>query len=111
MVNITQKYRRNKITFIDISESESEDELIIEINKEKKESPEVIRKRTIFVKYYGEKINEFNLYEIFKIYGSISKIKLKSKNVGLVEFNDKKSINRITNEKKIYLNLRNNPNF
>ena len=47
MANITQKYRRNKITFIDISESESEDELIIEINKEKKESPEVIRKRNI----------------------------------------------------------------
>ena len=53
------------------------------------------------MKYYGEKINEFNLYEIFKIYGSISKVKLKSKNVGLVKFNDKKSINRITNEKKI----------
>ena len=52
------------------------------------------------MKYYGEKINEFNLYEIFKIYGCISKVKLKSKNVGLVEFNDKKSINRITNEKK-----------
>ena len=100
MVNITQKYRRNKITFIDISESESEGELIIEINKEKKESPEVIRKRTIFVKYYGEKINEFNLYEIFKIYGCISKVKLKSKNVGLVKFNDKKRQNKFLEKKR-----------
>ena len=71
MVNITQKYRRNKITFIDISESESEGELIIEINEEKKGSPEEIRNRTIIVRYYGEKINESNLYEIFKIYDSI----------------------------------------
>ena len=43
MANITEKYPRNKITFIDISESESEGELIIEINEEKKESPEGIR--------------------------------------------------------------------
>ena len=100
MANITENYGRNKITFIDISESESEDESIIETHEKKKESPEEIRKRTIFVKYYGEKIKESNLYEIFKVYGSISKVKLKSKRAGLVEFKDKNSINRIMNKKK-----------
>ena len=105
MANITENYGRNKITFIDISESESEDESIIETHEKKKESPEEIRKRTIFVKYYGEKIKESNLYEIFKEYGSISKVKLKSKRAGLVEFKDKNSINRIMNKKKnIYFN-------
>ena len=105
MANITENYGRNKITFIDISESESEDESIIETHEKKKESPEEIRKRTIFVKYYGEKIKESNLYEIFKVYGSISKVKLKSKRAGLVEFKDKNSINRIMNKKKnIYFN-------
>jgi len=104
MANITEKYRRNKITFIDIGESESEDDSIIETNEKKEESPEEIRERTIFVKCYGEKINESNLYEIFKGYGTISKVKLKSKNACLVEFNDKNSINRITNKKKIYFN-------
>ena len=101
MANITEEYGRNKITLI--NESESEDVSIIEINKKKKESPEEIRKRTIFVKSYGEKIKESNLYEIFKGYGSISKVKFKNKNSVLVEFNDKNSIERIKDKKnKIY---------
>ena len=101
MANITEEYGRNKITLI--NESESEDVSIIEINKKKKESPEEIRKRTIFVKSYGEKIKESNLYEIFKGYGSISKVKFKNKNSILVEFNDKNSIERIKDKKnKIY---------
>ena len=101
---ITEKYRRNKITFIDINESESksEDELLIEKNEEKKESPEEIRNKTIFVRYYGEKIKESNLYGIFKKYGSISKVKLKSDHDGFIEFNDKNSFNRITNKNNIY---------
>ena len=103
VVNITEEYGRNKITLIDINESESEDESIKGTNEKKKESHEEIRKRTIFVKSYGEKIKESNLSEIFKGYGIISKVKFKNKNSALVEFNDKNSIEKIKDKKnKIY---------
>jgi len=102
-VSIAEEYGRKNTTFININESESEDNSIVETGK-KKENPQKIKERTIFVKYFGEKIKESNLYEIFKVYGSISKVKLKSKSAGLVEFKDKNSIIRIINKKKIYFN-------
>ena len=104
-VSIAEEYGRKNTTFININESESEDKSIVEKIGKKKESPQKIKERTIFVKYFGEKIKESNLYEIFKVYGSISKVKLKFKSAGLVEFKDKNSIIRIINKKKIYLNL------
>ena len=103
--NIDEEYKRHKITFININVSESEDEPIKETNEKKKESPEAIKKRTIFVKSYGKKIKESNLSEIFKLYGTISKVKFKTQNSVLVEFNDKNSIDRIMGKKnKIYFN-------
>ena len=48
--------------------------------KKRKKVVEEIKKRTIFVKSYNEKIKESNLSEIFKIYCIISKNKFKNKN-------------------------------
>ena len=89
MTNLTEEYGRNKITFININENESDDELIIEAN-EKKESIEEIRKRTI-------------IYLKSSKYMILSKVNFKIKNSHLVEFNDKNSIDKIMVKKnKIY---------
>ena len=101
---IMMKFKKNKtrknITYLTISDSESEDDSIIDntenINEERK-------KRTIYASVLAkQKINESDISQIFDKYGEISKIQLKSEYSCLVEFDNKNSVNKImANKNKI----------
>ena len=97
-----EKNNRQTITLVnlDISDSESDDESIIEtkekLNDEKKE-------RTIFAKTFNQRLHESDLFQIFDKYGSVSKVELKTQYSGLVEFLDKSTVDKImSNKKKIF---------
>ena len=81
---------------IDDSDSESDNDSRIDnteiINKERKE-------RTIFAKSSKQKVTESDLSQIFKKYGTISKVKLISDYSALVEFINKTSVDIIMNNK------------
>ena len=90
--------KRANIHFISIddSDSESDNDSRIDnteiINKERKE-------RTIFAKSSKQKVTESDLSQIFKKYGTISKVKLISDYSALVEFINKTSVETIMNNK------------
>ena len=90
--------KRANIHFISIddSDSESDNDSRIDnteiINKERKE-------RTIFAKSSKQKVTESDLSQIFKKYGTISKVKLISDYSALVEFINKTSVDIIMNNK------------
>ena len=97
---IQKNKTRKNITYLTISDSESEDDSIIDstekINEERK-------KRTIYARVLvKQKINESEISQIFDKYGEISKIQLKSEYSCLVEFDNKNSVDKImVNKNKI----------
>jgi hypothetical protein len=97
-VEMEKVKKRANIHFISIddSDSESDNDSRIDnteiINKERKE-------RTIFAKSSKQKVTESDLSQIFKKYGTISKVKLISDYSALVEFINKTSVDIIMNNK------------
>jgi len=97
---IQKNKTRKNITYLTISDGESEDDSIIDstekINEERK-------KRTIYARVLvKQKINESEISQIFDKYGEISKIQLKSEYSCLVEFDNKNSVDKImVNKNKI----------
>lgn len=96
----SQKQKNNKnIALINIGESESEDGAMIEIGEKTNENLEEKKKRTIYISSYNQTIKESDLFNIFKIYGTIAKIQKKSQYSGLIEFNDEYSVDKVMNNK------------
>ena len=70
-------------------------------NKNEKSNKE--ENRTIFVRAYFDKMTKKELNEIFKKYGDISMIQVKSPKISLIEFKDKISADKvIKNKNKIF---------
>ena len=70
-------------------------------NKNEKSNKE--ENRTIFVRAYFDKMTKTELNEIFKKYGDISMIQVKSPKISLIEFKDKISADEvIKNKNKIF---------
>ena len=70
-------------------------------NKNEKSNKE--ENRTIFVRAYFDKMTKTELNEIFKKYGDISMIQVKSPKISLIEFKDKISADKvIKNKNKIF---------
>lgn len=97
---IQKNKTRKNITYLTISDSESEDESIIPITESINEER---KKRTIYARVLAkQKINESDISQIFDKYGEISKIQLKSDYSCLVEFANKNSVDKImVNKNKI----------
>ena len=93
--------KRKKITFINITEDESEE------SEDELMTTEEKKKRTIYARAYNSKILERDLFKIFKGYGNISKVQIKSPCSGLVEFSDISSVQKVMeNKNKIFFNGR-----
>ena len=90
--------KRANIHFISIDDSDSESD-----NDSRIDNTEIINKkrkeRTIFAKSSKQKVTESDLSQIFKKYGTISKVKLISDYSALVEFINKTSVDIIMNNK------------
>ena len=102
-----KKNNRQTITLVDldISDSESNDESIIETQEKMNEEK---KKRTIFVKIFKQRLHESDLFQIFNKYGPVSKVELKTQYSGLIEFFDKSTVDRImSNKKKIFFKGKN----
>ena len=90
--------KRANIHFISIDDSDSESD-----NDSRIDNTEIINKkrkeRTIFAKSSKKKVTESDLSQIFKKYGTISKVKLISDYSAFVEFINKTSVEIIMNNK------------
>ena len=97
-VEMEKVKKRANIHFISIDDSDSESD-----NDSRIDNTEIINKkrkeRTIFAKSSKQKVTESDLSQIFKKYGTISKVKLISDYSAFVEFINKTSVEIIMNNK------------
>ena len=117
-----KKTERTKERYISIKEAKKKKNLLTHLKKEKinlhyirsddsnadntrnkNEKSNKEENRTIFVRAYFDKMTKTELNEIFKKYGDISMIQVKSPKISLIEFKDKISADKvIKNKNKIF---------
>ena len=117
-----KKTERTKERYISIKEAKKKKNLLTHLKKEKinlhyirsdddnadntrnkNEKSNKEENRTIFVRAYFDKMTKKELNEIFKKYGDISMIQVKSPKISLIEFKDKISADKvIKNKNKIF---------
>ena len=85
-----------------MDESYSEPKEDLNINENMNGNFEERKQRTKFIKTFKQKINESDLYHIFKDYGIILKDKKKSNFSYLIEFKDKSSANKVFKTKLFF---------